>query len=155
MNLEKLERKRIDIISDFSEEELVNYVQQLTGKYYSSYLNNDVEAFNNTVNYLKEIISIYEFDYPNLIHYINYCLVESINTLLSGTITSDIELVPIVEMNTETFKNTDKWRVLAKAYATGRENYHKRKEEQERLLELEEENRKLKERLNNGYYKKY
>ena len=155
MNLEKLNRKRKELITDLSEEEIANYVRQLTNKYYSSYLNNDVEAFNNAVEYLKEVISIYKFEYPNLNHFVNYCLVESINRILSGTIASDVKLVPITEVTSEIL-SSDKWSLLLTAYNNGRENYIKRREQEEQLnkkiAELEQENRQLKEMVDNGKY---
>ena len=36
INLNKLEQKRKELLTNFSEEELIEYIQQLTEKYYSS-----------------------------------------------------------------------------------------------------------------------
>ena len=83
INLNKLEQKRKELLTNFSEEELIEYIQQLTEKYYSSFVNNEVEVHNNTMKYLEEVLSIYEDKYPQLNNFINFCLVRNINKILN------------------------------------------------------------------------
>ena len=72
INLNKLEYKRKELITDFSEEELKQYLEILTNNYYYSFINNDYKQFNNTVKELEEVISIFINKYSDIKYYINF-----------------------------------------------------------------------------------
>lgn len=147
--IKTLEQKQRDLIANLSEDELEVYINRLCENYFSSYLNNDRALYLQTVDELREVNNIFEFDFPNLHSYINSKLVGSINKLLEDNLHNDFKLVNVHEVTLKDLTNNNKWRELAKAYATGRENYKERQKERERLQELEQENKRLKELLDN------
>ena len=66
--------KSIDVLTNLSREKLKQYIFYLTQKYYSSYLDNDVEAFDRAVEQLFFIVEEYGDKYVNLQGFICYCL---------------------------------------------------------------------------------
>ena len=148
-NIQTLENKQRELIANLSEDELEVYIQRLAENYYSSYFNNDKALYLQTVDELREVNNIFEIDFPNLHTYINSKLIGSINKLLEDNLHNDFKPVNVHEVTIEDLTTNNKWRVLAKAYATGRENFHERQKERERLQELEQENERLKQLLNN------
>ena len=147
INLNKLEQKRKELLTNFSEEELIEYIQQLTEKYYSSFVNNEVEVHNNTMKYLEEVLSIYEDKYPQLNNFINFCLVRNINKILNENYSSDVTL-NLINESEEEFFSENPFQPLINAFYKSKEAFHKDK----KIRELETENRHLKEMLNNGKY---
>jgi len=148
-NIQTLEQKQRELITNLSLDELEVYIQRLAENYYSSYFNNDKALYLHTVDELKDLIKIFEIDYPNLHIYINFKLLETINKLLDDTVKNDFKPVNVHEVTINDITISEGLEVLAKAYATGKENFHERQKERERLQELEQENQRLKELLNN------
>jgi len=97
MNAEQLEKKRKLLVLDFSEEDLEAYVNILAERYYSSYFNNEADVYYNTVEYLKEVISLFSSQYNNINSYINLALLKVINNMLNTSGTSEIKLMLIDE----------------------------------------------------------
>lgn len=148
VNLNKLEYKRKELISDFSEEELKQYIQVLAKKYYVHFLNNEKELYNNTVNQLKEVLQVYKSKYSNLNNYINFCLLEAINNLLNETIASGIELNSIDK--SEDYFSENPFQDLINAFYESKKLYFNDVEMEQKIKKLEQENKHLKEQLNNG-----
>ena len=135
MNLKELENKHLEILSNFEEEDLKQYIQVLAKNYYLHFLNNEEESFNNTVKQLEEVLKIYKIDYPKLNSYINFCLLESINKLLNETISSGIELEVIDK--TEDFFSDYPFKSLADAIEESRKLYFNDVEMEKKIEELE------------------
>ena len=135
MNLKELENKHHEILSNFEEEDLKQYIQVLGKNYYLHFLNNEEESFNNTVKQLEEVLKIYKIDYPKLNSYINFCLLESINKLLNETISSGIELEIIDK--TEDFFSDYPFKSLADAIEESRKLYFNDVEMKNKIEELE------------------
>ena len=72
--IDKLDRMKGDVISNLSKEKLKKYLFYLTRKYYESYLQDDEDAFNESIENLMDVISEYREEYINLMGYIYYCL---------------------------------------------------------------------------------
>lgn len=78
-----------ELITGLDADELKRKILMLTKNYYISYLNNDEKLYQATLNILEFIAEIYssineETDYYNNVHnFINYCMVISMNDLLS------------------------------------------------------------------------
>ena len=147
-NIQKLENKQKELIVNLTVEEIEVYVDKLSKNYFSSYLNNDKALYLQTVDQLKELLKIYEFEYPNLYIYVNACLVNAINKLLADNLGHNFKPVAIHEVTIDEINSNDGLQVLAKAYAYGRQRFAKEKKEKQRLQELEQENQNLKAKLN-------
>lgn len=94
----KYQINRDELITGLDEDELKRKILMLTKSHYISYLNNDEKLYYNTVNILEFIAEIYssvndKTDYYNNINnFINYCMVLSINEILSHLIKRDLNL---------------------------------------------------------------
>lgn len=148
-NIQKLENKQKELIVNLSVEEIEVYVKELSKNYFSSFLNNDKALYLQTVDQLKELIKIYEFEHPNLYIYVNACLLNAINKILAENLGNNFKPVAIHEVTIDEIKTNDGLQVLAKAYAYGRQRFANEKKEKQRLQELEHENQHLKAMLNN------
>ena len=148
VNLNKLEYKRKELISDFSEEELKQYLDVLTDNYYYSFINNDSKQYNNTVKELEEIISIFERQYTDIKYYINFCLLATINKILNENYSSGIELKLVT--SEEDYFSENPFKSLTDSLEESRKLYFNDLEMEQSIKNLEQENKNLKELLNNG-----
>lgn len=73
-NADKLDRMKNDVISNFDKTKLKKYLFYLTRKYYESYLKNEEEEFNETIEKIMDVIDEYRDVYINLWGYVYYCL---------------------------------------------------------------------------------
>ena len=149
INLNNLEYKRKELITDFTEEELKQYLEVLTNNYYFSFINNDVKQYNNTIEELEEVISIFITKYADIKHYINFCLLATINKILNENYSSGIELT-IVTTSEEDFFSANPFKSLSVALEESRKKYFNAVELKAKNEKLEKENKHLKELLNNG-----
>lgn len=74
------------ILSKYSKNELMRKIKALCDSYYVSYINNDAANFHAASHMLDAISGIVKDKYPNVDDYINYCMVESLNTILNEKI---------------------------------------------------------------------
>lgn len=137
MNAEQLEKKRKLLILEFSEEDLEAYVNILVERYYSSYFNNEADVYYNTVEYLKEVISLFSSQYDNINSYINLALLKVINNMLNTSGTSEIKLMLIDEDNVNI--SSEKFSGLAEALRKSRISIY-----EDKIKDLEAEIEKLK-----------
>ena len=148
VNLTKLEYKRKELITDFSKEELKQYLELLANNYYYSFINNDYKQYNNTVKELEEVISIFNKNYSDIKHYINFCLLMSINKILNENYSSGIKLT--IPTSEEDYFSENPFQNLINAFYESRELYFNDVEMDQKIKNLEQENKHLKELLNNG-----
>lgn len=146
VNLDKLEYKRKELITDFSEEELKRYLELLSNNYYYSFINNDSKQYNNTVKELEEVISIFRSQYSDIKHYINFCLLATINKILNENYSSGIELT-MVATSEEDFFSDYPFKNLVDSLEESRKLYFNDIEMEKRIKKLEQENKNLKEQL--------
>ena len=66
--------KTNDILRNLSRDKLKQYIFHLTKKYYETYINDDVEAFNRVIEQLFFIVEEYDGKYVNLQGFICFCL---------------------------------------------------------------------------------
>ena len=85
VNIDSLERKKKQLLSNLNESDLKQYVVLLTNEYYKYYKDNDAKEFNNTLNLLKEVVEVYKDKYANIIGFIYYNLFLNANILLDET----------------------------------------------------------------------
>ena len=86
VNIDSLERKKKELLSNLNESDLKQYVVLLTNDYYKHFKNNDVAEFNNTLNLLKEVVEVYKDKYSNIIGFVYYNLFLNANILLGETV---------------------------------------------------------------------
>lgn len=89
----QLKNIKKEVISKFTNDELKQYINQLSKKYYVSFINNDSESHNSIDGEFYDIVSMFEDTYPNIKSYINYCLLKSANDLLQMTFQRDFNLI--------------------------------------------------------------
>lgn len=138
-NIQTLENKQREIISNLSLEELEVYINKLTETYYSSYLNNDQELYFHTVGQLKELLSIFEFEYPNLNIYINFRLLEAINKLLNINLKNDFKPVNVHEVTIKDITVNEGLQQLLRVFEKSKEQWKKDRENERKVKELEQE----------------
>ena len=85
VNIDSLERKKKELLSNLNETDLKQYVVLLTNDYYKHFKNNDVKEFNNTLNLLKEVVEVYKDKYTNIIGFLYYNLFLNANIILNET----------------------------------------------------------------------
>jgi len=146
INLNNLESKRKELITDFSEEELKQYLDVLTDNYYNYFINGDSKQFANTVKELDEVISIFITKYSDIKYYVNYCLLATINKILNENYSSGIELT-IVATSEEDFFSENPFKSLSVAIEESRKKYYNAIELKAENEKLKKENKKLKEQL--------
>ena len=86
VNIDSLENKKKEILSNLNESDLKQYVILLTNQYYKTFKNNDVKEFNNTLELLKEVVEVYKDKYSNIIGFVYYNLFLNANILLCETV---------------------------------------------------------------------
>lgn len=86
VNIDSLERKKKELLSNLNESDLKQYVVLLTNEYYKNYNNNDVSEYNNNLNLLKEVVEVYKDRYSNIIGFIYYNLFLNANILLTENV---------------------------------------------------------------------
>lgn len=86
VNIDSLERKKKELLSNLNESDLKQYVVLLTNDYYKHFKNNDVAEFNNTLNLLKEVVEVYKDKYSNIIGFVYFNLFLNANILLGETV---------------------------------------------------------------------
>ena len=91
-NYNQLESMRKEVISKFSKDELKHYINQLSKRYYASFINNDGERHNSIKREFYDIISMFEDTYPSIKSYINHCLLKSANELLQNSFQRNLSL---------------------------------------------------------------
>ena len=90
--------KKDEVVTGMDEDELKRTILKLTKDYYVSYFNNDKKQYTATVNMLEFLSEIYssindETDYYNNVpNFINYCMVLSMNMILSDLFERDFTL---------------------------------------------------------------
>ncbi len=72
-----------DILSKYSKDGLMRKIKALCDTYYISYVNDDEANFHAAAGMLDTISAIAKDTYPNVDDFINYCMVESLNTILN------------------------------------------------------------------------
>lgn len=72
-----------DVMKNLSKDKLKKYIFYLSKRYYETYINNDEEAFVNTIESLHNVVNEYSVTYVNLIGFTFYCLHVNANLLLT------------------------------------------------------------------------
>lgn len=91
MDLKKnIENQYKENIQNLSKKELELYIKKLAKDYYAAFITNDVLAYESTINNIKLIDSIGAG--ANIKEFVNYCLLNEINTILNKNIESDVVL---------------------------------------------------------------
>ena len=135
-NLKQLEKKYHELLTNLTEEELKQYIKNLARNYYISFLSNDKELYNNTFKQLEEVNSLYKVKFPELINYINFCLLDAVNSILNENISSEVGL-ELIETSEEFYFSEKPFQALINAFYESRALYHEEKKAEERIEELE------------------
>ena len=83
MSYNTLETKRKDVISNFDEKELKQYLFYLTKEYYEGFLANDEDRFSKAIDLIYEVIEEYNESYSNINEFVIYCLYLNANLIIS------------------------------------------------------------------------
>lgn len=77
--------KSKDLLMNLSKDKLKSYIFYLTKKYYESYKENDVEAYNIAIEQLFFLVEEYDDKYVNMQGFICYCLYLNANVEVMKT----------------------------------------------------------------------
>lgn len=91
-SLKSLNQEKLQIIANLSEDGVAMLIDGTVRKYYHAYVSNDETNFANAWNSLKEIIFMFQDEYPNIYAYINYCMVLYSNLIVKNSFKRDFEL---------------------------------------------------------------
>ena len=95
-----METKTKQLLQGLSREKLKSYIFFLAKKYYESYRNNDVEAYNLAIEQLYVILEEYGDRYVNLNGFICYSLYLNANVeIMNGTEQQGFKLDPLFKMD--------------------------------------------------------
>lgn len=72
-----------DVMKNLSKDKLKSYIFNLTKKYYMSFIEDDEETFNNTLELLHDVIDEYSLTYVNLQGFVFYCLHLNANIIMT------------------------------------------------------------------------
>lgn len=136
------------ILSTLSKEDIENLIKKLAYEYYFFILKEDKLELERTIESLNDVISIYEFKYPNVYDFINYQLVIASNNILSKVFhLNETIYSPITNFNSISLGNNNPIDI---------ENNHALQEVQEILMtnEFVEMNRKLMNKVSDNLKKK-
>ena len=86
VNIDSLERKKKELLSNLNESDLKQYIVILTNDYYKYFKNNDVAEYNKTLNLLKEVVEVYKDKYTNIIGFLYYNLFLNANIILGESV---------------------------------------------------------------------
>lgn len=120
-NYNQLEIIRKEVISKFTKDELKQYINQLTKKYYITFINNDDKSHNSIISQFYDITSMFESIYPNIESYINYCLLKSANDLIQKSFQRDFTLKYLNNVNIDKEISTVEINLLEKVKAKRKE----------------------------------
>lgn len=70
---EKLDKMKNNVISNMDKDKLKKYLYYLTRKYYETYMEGDLNGFNETIEKIMDVISEFRETYINLMGFIYYC----------------------------------------------------------------------------------
>lgn len=90
--LSKLEKEKLDILIDLDDEGMEKYLLSLSSSYYKAILEKDAQAINKVLDSFKFIVENFEYKYPDIYEFINYCLVKSGNRILGNVFDLDCVL---------------------------------------------------------------
>ena len=82
-NIDSLERKKKELLSNLNESDLKQYVVILTKDYYKNFKTNDVKEFNKNLELIKEVVEVYKDKYSNIIGFIYYNLFLNANIIIN------------------------------------------------------------------------
>lgn len=93
INLDGLKK---DVLKNLSKDKLKQYIFHLTKKYYVSYIEDDEETFNNTLEHLQDVLDEYRLTYVNLQGFIFFCLYLNANVIMTkASSNNSFELINI------------------------------------------------------------
>lgn len=102
----ELKKRKEMILSTLGKDDIENLIKKLAYEYYFFILKEDKLELERTIESLNDVISIYEFEYPNIYDYINYQLVIASNRILSKVFHLDETIYsPITNFNSISLGN--------------------------------------------------
>ena len=92
--------KSTDVLRNLSKDKLKQYIFFLTKKYYDSFKNNDVEAYDLAIEQLYFIMEEYDEKFVNLKGFVCYCLYLNANVeVMKHHEQQNFELEPLFKMD--------------------------------------------------------
>lgn len=105
---QELKKRKEIILSTLSKDDIENLIKKLAYEYYFFMLKEDILELERTIESLNDVISIYEFKYPNIYDYINYQLVIASNKILSKVFhLNETIYSPITNFNSISLSNNN------------------------------------------------
>ena len=93
INLDGLKK---DVLKNLSKDKLKQYIFHWTKKYYVSYIEDDEETFNITLEHLQDVLDEYRLTYVNLQGFIFFCLYLNANVIMTkASSNNSFELINI------------------------------------------------------------
>ena len=97
--LSKLEKVKLNLLFDLDDEGMEKYLLSLSYSYYKAILEKDSQAINQVVDSFNFIVENFEYKYPDIYDFINYCLVKSGNRILGSVFDLDCILWNPIKKN--------------------------------------------------------
>lgn len=95
-----METKNKQLLQGLSKDKLKSLIFYLTKKYYTAYIDNDVEAYNIAIEQLFFIVEEYDEKYVNIYGFVSYCLHLNANVELTKQHKEQVfELEPLFKMD--------------------------------------------------------
>lgn len=89
--LHKINQEKLNIISNFNEQELMVLLDSLIKKYYSAYVYGDVDKCKSLISFIEDVIFMFEDDMEYLPQYINFRMLQHANSILKSVFKHDFD----------------------------------------------------------------
>lgn len=104
-SLNKLNNEKLDVISKFNEQELMVLIDSLSKKYYSDYIDGNINKCKSTIALMNDVIFMFEDDMKFLHQYINFSFLKHANFIIK-TIYKHDDVFNGFEMDVESINPT-------------------------------------------------
>ena len=88
-SLNKLNNEKLDVISKFNANQLMILIDSLSKKYYSDYVDGNINKCKSTIALLDDIIFMFEDDMKFIKQYINFSMLKHANFVLKTIYKND------------------------------------------------------------------
>ena len=98
-NYNKINQDKLEMIANLSINGVMNLIDNIVKKYYLAYVDNDVAKYNSTLNFINDVVYMFEDDVDLLEQYVNYSMLKNANFIVATLFERDMKLNPFVEVD--------------------------------------------------------
>ena len=81
-SLKNINQEKLEIISKFNEKELMLLINNLSKKYYSHYVDGDIDKCKSTIAFIEDVVFMFEDDMKFIYEFVNYSLLKHANIVI-------------------------------------------------------------------------